>query len=443
MLKGLSENFDEHELEKLARETKFIQRKSKLSGIEFLNTLMFVHQQGKDLSLLDICGDLYDQFGVKIKKQSLHDRFNGRAVDFMKAVLSRILLDQFMGIDKKKNKNLSSFGRVRIKDSTRFILPTSYAKIYEGHGGNPGDSESMISIQYEYDLLSGNAMDLRLTTGRRNDQTDTKENTHDIAKDDLFIRDLGYVTLEFLSRIIDAGAYYLNRLNPKLKAYNADNPEEEVDFAKYYKQMKKHNLAYMECDVVLGKDKIPSRMIIYPVEKKTYEKRIRKVQRYARSKGNKVSDEYKTRVKLAAYITNIGQDKIPASEVKKIYGLRWQIELTFKIWKSQAKVSQIKEMKIHRFEAQLITKLIWLLIHKQIFNYLTGWINNNCQGKTSSIWKYYKHAYRINNAVRKIILKSEKLIPLLLNLMNIASQQFLLEIKKGKPSHYESLMILN
>ena len=404
---------------------------------------MFVHQQGKDLSLLDICGDLYDQFGLQIKKQSLNDRFTNKAVVFLKAVLSRLLLYQFKTIDKGKSKFLSSFSRIRIKDSTRFILPASYAKIYQGHGGEPGINESMISIQYEYDLLSGNAMDLRLTTGRRNDQTDSKENTHDITKNDLFIRDLGYVTLEYLSRIINAGAYYLNRLNPRAKAYYADNPDKELDFAKCYKQLKKHDLAYMEYNVVLGKDKIPSRLIIYPVGKKTYEKRIRKVHRYAKSKGHKVSDEYKTRAKMTAYITNVSQNKIAANKVKEVYGLRWQIELTFKIWKSQAKVSQIKEMKIYRFESQLITKLIWLLIHKQILSYLTGWINYSCPGKTSSIWKYYKHAYRINNAIRNITFKPEQLKPLLLKLMNIVCKQFLLETKKGKQSHYEALMFLN
>jgi len=404
---------------------------------------MFVHQQGKDLSLLDICGDLYDQFGIQITKQSLHDRFTGRAVDFMKAVLSRLLLHQFKTIDKEKNKTLSSFGRVRIKDSTRFKLPASYSKIYQGHGGNPGTGESLISIQYEYDLLSGNAMDLRLTTGRRNDQTDSKENTHDIAKDDLFIRDLGYVTLEYLSRIIEAGAYFLNRLNPKTKVYYADDPEKELDFAECYKKVKKYNLAYLEYDVVMGMDKIPGRLTLYPADKKSYEKRLAKTQRYAKSKGHKVSEAYKTRIKFVGYVTNVSKDKIPGSKIKEIYGLRWQIELTFKIWKSQAKVDQIKEMKIHRFEAQLITKLIWLLIHKQILNYLTEWVNYSCFGETCSIWKYYKHAYRINYMVRTITFKPENLGPLLLKLMNIACRHFLLETKKGKQSHYEALMSLN
>ena len=56
---------------------------------------MFVHQQGKLLSLLDICGDLHAQHGLQVRKQSLHERFNERAVAFMKSILSRLLEDQF------------------------------------------------------------------------------------------------------------------------------------------------------------------------------------------------------------------------------------------------------------------------------------------------------------------------------------------------------------
>ncbi|MGL1889542.1 MAG: hypothetical protein OCD76_23710 [Reichenbachiella sp.] len=42
----------------------------------------------------------------------------------------------------------------------------------------------MISIQFEYDLLSGDAMDLRLTSGINNDQKDAKDNTHNIDQGD-------------------------------------------------------------------------------------------------------------------------------------------------------------------------------------------------------------------------------------------------------------------
>jgi hypothetical protein len=436
----LTRYFDQNELELLARKTKFIQRKSKIRAVEFLSALMFVHQQGKELSLLDICGDLYNQFNKQITKQSLHERFNEKAVAFLKAVLSKLLSQQFKVA--KKDKSLCIFNRVRIKDSTRFILPDSYSKKYQGHGGNPGTSGSMISIQYEYDALSEQAMDLRLTCGRRSDHFDSKEHTHDIAKNDLFIRDLGYITLDFLLKIINAGAYFINRINPRTKVYHAEHPGEELDFVKCYKRIKKYKLDYLEYDVVAVHAKVPCRIVLYPVRKAIYESRIRRTKKFAKSKGHKVSDAYKNKVRLAAYITNISRKHIVANKIKTIYRLRWQIELTFKIWKSQAKISQIKEIKMHRFECQLMSKLIWLLIHKRILNYLTRWVNTKHPDKTCSLWKYYKHAYRINHIVRKAIFNPNKLLQLLLNLMDLASTQFLLETKKRKISHYQALLTL-
>lgn len=428
-------------IEKLARETKFIQRKSKLEAFSFLNSLMFTHQQGKELSLLDLCGDLYCQNNLLIKKQSVNERFNPKAVAFFLAVLTRLLECQFT--DVGKDQLLSSFNRVRIKDSTRFALHAAFAAIYKGHGGATHNSESMISIQYEYDLLSGNAMDLRLTTGVRNDQRDAKENTHDIAKNDLFIRDLGYATLSYMSQIDKKGAYFLNRLHPQISCYHAEKLNEKVDFEKCQKKLTSHNLPYLQYNVLIGKKaQIPCRLIIYPVNKSTYERRMRKTQKQAKSCGHQVSDAYKCRAQLTTYITNADQNMIPASKIKRIYGLRWQIELIFKIWKSQAGIAKVKEMKICRFECQLITKLIWLLAHMKIGNYLTQLINKQLPGKTLSLWKYFKHAYRVNYLIRQIITKPDILVLLLQNLMNFAQQSLLLESKKGKPSHYEVLMNL-
>lgn len=409
--------------------------------MKFLTTLMFAHQQGKDLSLLDICGDLHTQYDLQIKKQSIQERFNEHAVAFMKSILSMLLENQIKSTVKEER--LSFFNRIRIKDSTRFTLPAAYAQTYNGQGGAVANSESMISIQYEYDLLSAATLDLRLTTGTRNDQLDAKENTHDIAENDLFIRDLGYSTLGYLRQIINGKAYFLNRLGPQTTVYNTEKNNEELDFLECQKKIKKHNLSYLQYNVIIGKDaQVPCRLVIYPVDRDTYERRVRKTTKQAKSCGHKVSDAFKSRAQLTFYITNVSEDKLPASAIKKTYGLRWQIELFFKIWKSQANIDNVKEMKQHRFECQLIAKLLWLIIHWKIFQYIVVHVSHKQKDKSCSMWKYYKHAYRINTVVRDIISEPDKLVILLYDLANIAVNQFNLEEKKGKTSHYKTLTAL-
>jgi hypothetical protein len=438
---ALADFFDQKTLCDLARATKFIQRKSKLCAVKFLTTLMFVHQQGKNLSLLDLCGDLYTQHGLHVRKQSMQERFNERAVAFMKSILSTLLENQLKSTVKEDR--LSFFNRVRVKDSTRFTLPPSYASIYRGLGGVVANSASMISIQYEYDLLSSSTLDLRLTTGTRNDQLDAKENTHDIAENDLFIRDLGYSTLGYLRQIINGKAYFLNRLSPKTTAYDIAKNNEEIDFSKCQKKIKKYRLPYLEYNVVIGRDaQVPCRLIVYPVDRDTYEKRMRKTTKQAKGYGHQVSDDFKTKAQLTLYITNVSEDKLPAQVIKKTYSLRWQIELFFKIWKSQASIDRVKEMKLHRFECQLIAKLLWLIIHWKIFSYLLSHVNQNQKKTSCSIWKYYKHAFRINTVLRNIITQPNKLIALLHDLSYIAVNQFSLEEKSGKTAYYKTLTAL-
>lgn len=438
----LAKFFDEKTIFDLAKTTKFVQRKSKLCAVKFLTALMFVHQQGKHLSLLDICGDLQSQHGLQVRKQSIQERFNEYAVAFMKSILSKLLENQLKPVPVEKR--LSFFNRIRVKDSTSFTLPAAYAQTYKGRGGAVANSKSMITIQYEYDLLSSSTLDLRLTTGVRNDQLDSKENTHDIAKNDLFIRDLGYSTLGYLSKIINGKAFFLNRLTPQTTVYDTGKSNGPIDFLKCQKKIKKYGLPYLQYNVNIGKDaQLPCRLIIYPVDQETYEKRLRTTTKQAKGYGYQVSDNLKCKAKLTLYITNVPEDKLPASEIKKTYGLRWQVELFFKIWKSQGNIDKIKEMKLHRFECQLIAKLVWLIIHWKIFCYLTDHVKHSQKDRSCSVWKYYKHAFRINTLVRGIITHPEKLQVLLLDLSNIASNQFNLEEKNGKTAYFKTLTALS
>jgi IS4 transposase len=436
----LPDFMDKKSIDQLAREAKFVQRKSPLDGSVFLNTLMFSSHQGNDLSLRDIGADMMFDNGVSITKQSIDGRFNQYAVDFLTEVLSKTMENQLAG---SISNQLTNFKRIRVKDSTRFALPSSYKEKYTGHGGATHNSESMISIQYEYDLLSGDAMDLRLTSGVDNDQKDARDNTHDIQEKDLFLRDLGYATIPFLKQIQAHNAYYLNRVSPQTKIYHAHNPEREIDLAACQKKIKKHNLPYLEYEVFLGKKaKLPCRLIIHPVDQSSYDNRMRKVAKQSKSCGHKVSEEYKTRAWLTLYITNGDKKDLPTAIIKRIYRLRWQIELIFKVWKSQGRIAQVKEMKLHRFECQLLAKLIWLIYHMRLYNYLALIVSKKYSEKTVSIWKYYKCAYVTNHLTRKIIYSPNNVASLLELFILAAKNLLLLERKRGKPTHYESLLCL-
>ncbi len=397
---------------------------------------MFTHHQGKALSLLDLTGDLYEQFNICLAKQSLQERFNDGAVKFMKSVLSYLLNKQLNTIEAKDD--LRVFNRVRIKDSTRFALPEQYAAKYQGYGGATPNSKSMITIQHEYDLITGKTMDFRLTNGLCNDQGDSRDHTHDIMENDLFIRDLGYCTMGYMQKVADNKAYFLNRLSPQTAVYQVDQPTKAIDLTSCLKKMKRHNLPYLTYQVLVGsKVKIPCRLVVSPVDDSTYNKRLRKTTKMARSHGYNVSEKYKTKARLNIFITNVPEEWIPAEKIKSTYGLRWQIELIFKVWKSQAKISSIKEMKIHRFECQLLGKVIWLLINWKIYSWLQRNPNGNHPGQGYSLWKFYKSAFRLSYKLRGALQSAKKAKDLIDAMKNMNNQLFALEKRIGKPSSFE------
>lgn len=372
----------------------------------------------------------------------MQDRFNEKAVSLLKAILSH-LLSQHISSDFEKGV-FEKFNRVRIKDSTKFALPEAYAEQYKGYGGVTHNSSSMISIQYEYDLLSGTTMDTRLTSGLCNDQADSRDHTNDIAENDLFIRDLGYCTIDYMTKVDENGACFLNRLAPKIKVYRADEPDKELDLKACVRRLKKHKLPYLEYRVLIGKKaKMATRLILSAVDEQTYQKRMRKTRKQARSYGHQVSDNFSNRAKLNLFITNTNSTDLPARHIQPAYSLRWQIELIFKVWKSQANINDLKEVRIQRFECQLLGKIIWLLLHWKLYSWLDHNIIRKNTSKCGSIWKYYKLAYSFSAKLRNLTLGLDKIENLIVYLSNIPLKLLTLEKKKGKTSYYQKLTALN
>ncbi len=400
---------------------------------------MFNSQNGCQSTLNDLAEDFELNDGSKITKQALDARFNADAVKFLKEVLSKMLSAPIELLLSKNNQK--PFDSCKLRDSTRFGLPDQYADKYKGHGGGI-KTKSMISIQYEMDLLSGQQVDLQLTSGRRNDQRDSKESCSAITPNSLLIRDLGYVTSTYLKSVIDKEAFFLNRLPSQMNVYKAAD-RKLVDFEKLEKKMKRHNLSCIELAVLIGKKaQIPCRLVVSRANEAMAQHRLKKTAKNTKSIGCKVSKEQKVRSRLNIYITNTDKKIIKTEQVAQVYSLRWQIELVFKTWKSLCNIDKTKQVKIHRFECTLLAGLIWILANWNVFQYINKWFEENIQDKTASIWKYFKHASKHKLALRNILFNDGDLEKWLQQLTQMAEFKFYRESKKGQLSYYESIALL-
>ena len=401
---------------------------------------MFASKPSDQLSLEDLANDFCEQHGISISKQALHERFNDFSVAFMRDLLKNQLSQQLLSIEKREVYR--HFNRIRVKDSTRYSVPKEYASIYKGQGGI--GTAAQISIQYEYDLLTGKPIVLELTSACRNDQQDSKETLNNIENGDLLIRDLAYTSQNYIQHITSIKAYYLNRLNPKWKIH--DKHGALIDLSKINKRLNKYSLPLLEIDafIEIGKKQLPTRLIVSKVDHRTYNKRLDKAQIAAGSKGYQLSNRFKTCAALNLFITNIPKQWLKAKEVRAAYSLRWQIELTFKVWKSQAGINKIKTMKIQRFQCQLLARLLWILLHWKMLGIIQDWLLKNGKNKDykCSIWKFYKVAFRLSNLLRQILSTRKRSSFWITELIKKAERKYLTETRNKKLSTQNVLHLL-
>jgi hypothetical protein len=387
------------QLSALARSSGFLQRQSKLKPAEFIDTLLFSGHDHSRLSLQDQCNDLSQQHRRSLSKVGLHKRFNERAVDFLKSVLATQMA---LKLDNGQSANWQPFSRVLIADSTKFTLPERFKEEYPGFK-NFGIA-SIMNIQYAFDLKHGAWETLELTRATQNDQTYSKKTLNNITKDELHIRDLGFVTMSYLKKVVSEKAFFLNRLHPQWKPVQCATGK-PVDWTALYRKMQHNSDAPFETTVMIGtgEDAFCCRLIAVPVPEKVWTERIRIAQQRAKSQHTTLSDEYRARCKFSIFITNTAVEALGSAAIIKLYRLRWQIELIFKTWKSLLDINKTKPVKKERLECQLIAKFIWILLNWKIFRCIDSFIQNRSRNCACSIWKFFKQARQIGYALRNMI----------------------------------------
>lgn len=420
--KKISALFSPAKLDETAREVRFKVRKSKLTPIMFVDTILFKEVDNGTVSLNDHSIALKLNHGIDINKQSIDERFNESAVALTNELLKSQLANQINSVVEKEriNEVLQHFSAVKIKDSTRFQIPESLKDCYPGSTG--AATGAGVHIQFEFDLLNGAVHDLNVTDALRQDQIDAQQTKESVKESELVVRDLGYVSMEVLEHIADKGAYFINRVPPKAHIYDAKNGR-HLTFDAIHKEMLRRKLDHLEISVLVSDRKFPTRLILEMLPVDQVNKRMMKAGKECKKKGRKLTKEFKSRAKLNAFITNVPVEWMPNEQVRKIYQLRWQIELRFKAWKSFYNLDAIKKMKRCRFECYLYATLLMIMINWEIaVNFFSILWKHG--GKLLSLLKFYKTTSQYISTMRRAILEGKD------NLQNYI--QFLYEVSYDK-----------
>lgn len=398
----------------------------------FLDLMVFNADKLSDQTLESNCSFLERKYGVIIKRQSLSERFNKNSVFFLRNIFEMLLQKRFRF--NQIPEDFKNYKRVLIKDSTCFKVSSDLKDKYKGCGSVEKQTEAVVRIQLEYDLLSGSITDFRIESFTDQDAANSTKTIDIIQSGDLIIRDLAYMHKKTLRSIDKKNAFYTCRLDPRISVSEYCNGQyNKLDFKQIYQFMKEHNIRVLEKQVYLGDEKsICTRLIISTLPEELQQQRMRKIYKERkRIRGGKPSSEYKARARLTLMITNVPDTQLSAENVNAVYMLRWQIELIFKTWKSVCGLASIKMIKGHRIDCYIHGKLIFILLSWNIIWSMFGFLYRS-SNKIVSIYKATKVILgRSQQLADLLIFKKNKIYQFFEKLFNTIAGICLCEPKKG------------
>src|SRR5919199_3992169 len=144
----------------LARETKFVQRESKLGGAHFAQTLVFTYLANPDATLEELC-QTAAALGVDITPAGLTQRFTEAAATFLQAVLAAAGT-RTLAADPLAIPLLERFAGVYLEDSTTLALSEALRDYWAGCGNATGQGGAARTINVRLDRCTGRLATLTL-----------------------------------------------------------------------------------------------------------------------------------------------------------------------------------------------------------------------------------------------------------------------------------------
>jgi hypothetical protein len=341
------------------RTTRFVQRLSPLNGATFSQTLVFGFL-GNPQATLEELTQTAAALGVEISPQALDQRFTASAAACLHQVLltaiARVITAEPVAIPL-----LQRFTAVYVQDSSMIVLPEVLAAQWHGCGGSTSSSASAaLKLQARLEMRTGR-LDVQLQEGRASDRAAVLPGP--LPAGALRLADLGYWSLEAFAALEQPKVFWLSRLQMQTAVYDATGDRREL-----LELLETQATDTVELAVALGeRQHLAARLLAVRVPQEVAESRRRRLRAAARDKGRQVSA---TRLALAAwtlFVTNVPAERLTLREVLVLGRMRWQIELLFKLWKSQGHVDESRSTKPWRILCEVYAKLLAMLIQHWVF----------------------------------------------------------------------------
>jgi hypothetical protein len=369
-----SNYFSEQNIEEAARYSKFkIRNSGKLSPLNFISLSCFSSNNLCTSTLEELSADLLLKQNINISPQALDQRFGKASVEFLKNIFLSLCKTQASN-NKSKAFKKYGFSNIFLMDSTEIKLPHKLKDKYKGaNKSNP----AVLKINLLLEILDYSFKNTVLSSGTRNEQTFSKYIYDKLVADSLVLKDLGYFKFDDFSEIESRNSFFISRLRAGTRLFSLNpNPKYHkngkiIKKTKYLvttagelgNRLKAGQTKEYEFLVGSHDNKRPFRIVLTKLDETASHKRIQMIEG-RESRKEHCAKHARNSAEISGYITNLwGFD---SSEIIEMYRLRWQIELLFKIFKSDFKLDKLKDLKIERIETHIYATLIRIVLLMEI-----------------------------------------------------------------------------
>ena len=292
--------------------------------------------------------------GVKISKQALAQRLTFVTAAWLKRVLEQAVM-LLVRSTPLAHGLLERFSAVIIEDASRIQLPASLVSHWKGPRGTP----SALKFAVRWDLRSGQLEGPCLQDGSEH-ETHNAVHQMVLPENSVYIADTGYCTFSFLKQLDKERRFFIVRLRGNGVVSTLDG--HRLDLAALLRAQ-----GDRITDLTVRFGSLPSlwftaRLIARPVSDSAARHQREKRAREARKHGYDPSPTAQATAGWILLVTNVPAELGKAEEIVMLYRTRWQIELLFKLWKSQGCVDEWKSCHPEQILCELYAKLLAMLV---------------------------------------------------------------------------------
>jgi hypothetical protein len=343
--------------ERVGKESGFIQRQRKLSGASFVQTLVFGWLAKGD-STMEEMSQSAANVGVQISRQGLDERFTESAANFLRQMVEESMKCVLRG-NRVMSAILERFSGVYLEDSTVLPLPPALQSVWSGC------QQSALKISVRWDLRQGGLEQVQLQHGREHDQQ-ARLHRMSVPSGSLHLRDLGYFDLEMLQSQACAGNYWVMRYKGGTRLFTPQ--AEPIELVAWLAAVK---TGRVESEILLGEQaRFPCRLVAQAVSAEVLQQRQQQLKGWQRKHQRDASATKRTLLGWDLYLTNAPVALLSAAEVLEVARWRWQIELLFKLWKSEMQLDSWRSDNPWRILCEIYAKLIAVILQHWLM--LTG-----------------------------------------------------------------------